>query len=93
MIFKAVGDSVLLKEVNLEETTDAGIIIKSKDFHPIYEVICIGDKVKITDEEGNVPIKVGDYIMIPKTVGNNVTYNGITYRYCKSWEILCIIEP
>ena len=36
MIFKAVGDSVLLKEVNLEETTDAGIIIKSKYFHPIY---------------------------------------------------------
>ena len=92
MSLKAVGDSVILKKVNLEEKTESGIILKSNDTYPIYEIVCIGEDLTISNEDGSNPIKVGDYVMIPNTVGNPVIYENVEYRYCKSWEILCTVE-
>lgn len=92
MALKAVGDSVILKKVDLEETTESGIILKSDSTYPIYEIICIGEELTIS-EDGKSPLKVGDYVMIPMTVGNPVTYENVEYKYCKSWEILCTVEP
>lgn len=92
MSLKAVGDSVILKKVNLEEKTESGIILKSNDTYPIYEIVCIGKDLVISNEDGSNPIKVGDYVMIPMTVGNPIIYENVEYRYCKSWEILCTIE-
>ena len=92
MSLKAVGDSVLLKEVNIEEKTEAGLIIKSKQLHPIYEVVCIGEDIDLKTPNGENELKVGDYVMIPLTVGNNVVFENKTYKYCKYWEILCKVE-
>lgn len=94
MILKAVGDSVILKKVNLEEKTKSGIIIKSNDFYPIYEIVSIGDDLIIYEDavDNSYKLKVGDYVMIPNTVGNPVIYENVEYRYCKSWEILCTVE-
>lgn len=92
MAFKAVGDSVILKKVNLEEKTESGIVLKSNDTYPIYEIVCIGEDLVISNEDGSNPIKVGDYVMIPMTVGNPVIYENVEYKYCKSWEILCTVE-
>ena len=91
-MFKAVKDSVLLELVNLEETTNEGIILKSNNVHPIYKVISIGDKNTSISKNSESPIKIGDYVMIPRTVGNDIIYEGKTYHYCKTWEILCIVE-
>lgn len=92
MSLKAVGNSVLLKEVNLEEKTKAGIIVKSKQMHPIYEVVCIGDDIDLKNAKGKNELSVGDYVMIPLTVGNSINYENKTYKYCKYWEILCKVE-
>lgn len=83
MNLKAVGNTVLLKEITVEETTSAGLIVSSKAQTPIYEVMFIGDLAQ-KEELFNV----GDKVLIRNTVGNDMFVDaGVKYRYVKWWEI------
>ena len=87
-ILKAVGDTVLLKEIVVEETTNAGLVLSSKVQTPIYEIRHIGDKAL----KENL-FTVGDKVLIKNTIGNDVFVdNGIKYRYVKWWEIDAIVS-
>lgn len=92
-MINALGDTIILENTKMEETTSSGIIINSNDFTHIYKVISMSDELSIEkDSNGNYPFKVGDYVLIHPIAGGDITWNGKTYRTVKSWEIQAIVE-
>ncbi len=87
-VVSAIGNTVLLKEVIVEETTNNGLIISSKSQTPIYEIISMGDIAK-----EQALFSVGDKVMIKHTIGSNVYVDTATvYKSVKWWEIDAIIN-
>lgn len=87
-IVNAIGNTVLLNKVNIEETTKGGLIIESNKLTPIYEIVSMGDLAK----NENL-FNVGDKVVIRNTVGSDVYIDSSTmYKSVKWWEIEGIIE-
>ena len=85
---KAVGNTVLLNKITVEEITKAGIIIDSNKQTPIYEIISIGE---IAEKENL--FNIGDKVLIRNTVGSDVKIDSLTtYKSVKWWEIDAIIN-
>lgn len=87
-IVNAIGNTVLLNKVNVEETTKSGLIIESNKLTPIYEIVSMGDLAK----NENL-FNVGDKVVIRNTVGSDVYIDSSTmYKSVKWWEIEGIVE-
>jgi co-chaperonin GroES (HSP10) len=87
-VVNAIGNTVLLKQLNLEETTHSGFILSSKTQSPIYEIKSIGDIAK----KENL-FKVGDKVLIRNTIGSDIYVdNAIIYKSVKWWEIDAIVN-
>lgn len=87
-VVNAIGNTVLLKKVNDEVKTKAGLILNSKTTTPIYEIMSIGSIAK----EENL-FNVGDKVVIRNTVGTDVYVDTtIVYKSVKWWEIDGILE-
>ena len=89
-MIKPLGDRVLIKMVESEETTKSGIILSSgsKEKPQIAEVVAVGPGT----EEVKMEIKVGDKVIINKYSGTEVKYEGTEYTIVKQEDILAIVE-
>ena len=87
-VVNAIGNTVLLNKVNVEEKTNGGLIVDSNKLTPIYEIMSMGNLAK---EEGL--FKVGDRVVIRNTVGSDVWVSQtVVYKSVKWWEIEGIVE-
>ena len=89
-MIKPLGDRVLIKMVESEETTKSGIILSSgsKEKPQIAEVVAVGPGT----EEVKMEIKIGDKVIINKYSGTEVKYEGTEYTIVKQEDILAIVE-
>ena len=89
-MIKPLGDRVLIKMVESEETTKSGIILSSgsKEKPQIAEVVAVGPGT----EEVKMEIKVGDKVIINKYSGTEVKYEGTEYTIVKQEDVLAIVE-
>ena len=76
--FQPLGNRVLLRRLEAEETLKGGIILPetAKKKQEKAEVIAIGTGKK--DKQGNLipmPVKVGDIVLIEKYSGQEITLN------------------
>ena len=84
---KPLGDQVLLKTVEPENKTAAGIYIPAtaQDDTPIVaEVLAVGESDKIKKKG----IKVGDVVIYSKYAGTEVEYKGEKYILVSVKDIL-----
>lgn len=95
MAIKPLGDRVLVKQVEAEEKTDAGVVIpdtaKEKPQQAIVEEVGTGKK----NEEGKtIPLDVekGQKVLYGKYSGTEVSYKGEGYLILREEDILAIIE-
>ena len=89
MKLKPMADNVLLKQHDAAETTVSGIILATaaKDKPAIYEVVSVGPGT--TDVERLV--KAGDKVVVSKFSGNEITLDGVDYKFVKQDDVLAVV--
>lgn len=93
-MIKPLGDRVLIKMKEAEETTKSGIILTtgSKEKPQIAEVIEVGPGEKIEGKLQEMYVKKGDNVYVSKYAGTEVKYQGEDYIIVKQDDILAIVE-
>ena len=90
-----LGDRVVLKQVQAEETTKSGIVLPgtAQEKPQQAEVIAVGPGT--LDKDGN-PVKmevaVGDQVIYSKYAGTEVKLDGEEYVVVKQSDILAIVK-
>ena len=93
-MIKPLGDRVLIKMKEAEETTKSGIILTtgSKEKPQIAEVVEVGPGEKIEGKLQEMYVKKGDNVYVSKYAGTEVKYEGQDYIIVKQDDILAIVE-
>ena len=93
-MIKPLGDRVLIKMVEAEETTKSGIILSSsaQEKPQIAEVIEVGPGIDLDGQKVEMQVKKGDKIITSKYSGTEVKYEGQEYIIVKQSDILAIVE-
>jgi len=93
-MIKPLGDRVLIKMKEAEETTKSGIILTtgSKEKPQIAEVVEVGPGEKVDGKLQEMYVKKGDNVYVSKYTGTEVKYEGQDYIIVKQDDILAIVE-
>ena len=93
-MIKPLGDRVLLKMVEAEETTKSGIILTSasQEKPQIAEIIAVGPGGVVDGEKIEMQVKVGEKVITSKYSGTEVKYEGTKYIIVRQSDILAIVE-
>ena len=93
-MIKPLGDRVLIKMKEAEETTKSGIILTtgSKEKPQIAEVIEVGPGEKVDGKFEEMYVKKGDNVYVSKYAGTEVKYEGQDYIIVKQDDILAIVD-
>lgn len=89
-----LGDRVVLKQLEAEETTKSGIILtgQTKEKPQQAEVIAVGPGGVIDGKEVKMQVKTGDKVVYSKYAGSEVKLGDDEYIVIKQNDILAIIE-
>lgn len=95
MNMKPLADRVVLKAVEAEEKTKAGIILtaSAQEKPQIALVVAVGPGAR--DEHGALipmEVKVGDKVITGKYSGTEVKMDGTEYTIVKQSDILAIVD-
>ena len=93
-MIKPLGDRVLIKMKEAEETTKSGIILTtgSKEKPQIAEVVEVGPGEKVDGKLQEMYVKKGDNVYVSKYAGTEVKYEGEDYIIVKQEDILAIVD-
>ena len=93
-MIKPLGDRVLVKMVEIEQTTKSGIILNSgsQEKPQIAEVVAVGPGGIIDGEKVEMNVKIGDKVITGKYTGTEVKYQGIDYIIVRQSDVLAIVE-
>ena len=93
-MIKPLGDRVVVKMVEAEETTKSGIILSSgaQEKPQIAEVIAVGPGKEYNGKIEKMQVKVGDKVITGKYSGTEVKYDGTEYIIVKQSDILAVVE-
>ena len=85
-----LGDRVVLKQLEAEETTKSGIVLpeKSQEKPQQAKVVAVGPGT----EEVKMEVKKGDEVIYSKYSGTNVKLEGKEYVIVKQSDILAIVK-
>lgn len=94
MNLRPLGDRVIIKKVEAEETTKSGIVLPgtAKEKPQVAEVIAVGPGGNVEGKEIKMEVKVGDKVLFSKYSGNEVKVDGVEYTILKQDDILAIVE-
>ena len=94
MNVKPLGDRVVIKNVEMEETTKSGILLTgtAKEKPQMAEVIAIGPGGNVDGKEIAMQVKVGDKVIYSKYAGNEVKLDGTEYIVIRQSDILAVVE-
>ncbi len=93
-MIKPLGDRVLIKMIEAEETTKSGIILTSasQEKPQIAQIIAIGPGGIVDGEKVEMQVKVGEKVITSKYAGTEVKYEGTDYIIVKQSDILAVVE-
>ena len=93
-MLKPLADRVLVKMVEVEETTKSGIILSSgaKEKPQIAEIIAVGPGIETEDRKIKMYVEKGQKVIINKYSGTEVKYENQEYIILKRDDILAIVE-
>ena len=94
MTMKPLGDRVVIKNIEAEETTKGGIILAgaAKEKPVMAEVVAIGPGGMVDGKEVKMQVKVGEKLIYSKYAGTEVKLDGAEYIIVKQGDILAVIE-
>ena len=89
-----LGDRVVLKQIEAEETTKSGIVLpgQAQEKPQQAEVIAVGPGGVVDGKEVKMEVKVGDQVIYSKYSGTEVKLDEDEYIIVKQNDILAVIE-
>ncbi len=94
MNIKPLGDRVVIKMVETEETTKSGLILASsaKEKPQVAEVVAVGPGGMVDGKEVVMELKVGDRVLLSKYAGTEVKLESQEYTILRQSDVLAKIE-
>ena len=94
MTIRPLADRVVLKMVEVEETTASGIFLTSasKEKPQIAEVISVGPGKVVDGEKVEMTVKPGDKVLMSKYSGTEVKVDGEEFVIVSIDDILAVCE-
>lgn len=94
MKIKPLGDKVVIKMLEGEETTKSGIVLpgSAKEKPSVAEVISVGPGGIVDGKEIVMQVKAGDKVLTSKYAGTEVKFDGQEFTILKQSDILAVIE-
>ena len=90
---KPLGDRVVLKQLDAEETTKSGIVLpgQNKEKPQQAEVVAVGPGGVVDGKEVKMEVKAGDQVIYSKYAGTEVKLDDEEYIIVKQSDILAIL--
>ena len=94
MTLVPLGDRVVLKQVEAEETTKSGIVLpgQAQEKPQQAEVVAVGPGGVVEGKEVKMEVEVGNKVIYSKYAGTEVKLDGEEYIIVKQNDILAIVE-
>lgn len=94
MTMKPLGDRVVIKNMEAEETTKGGIILAAaaKEKPQMAEVLAVGPGGVVDSKEVTMYVHVGDKVVYSKYAGTEVKLDGTEYIIVRQNDILAVVE-
>ena len=94
MTIKPLSDRVVVKLVEVEETTKSGLILaaSAQEKPQIAEVIAVGPGGLVDGKEVEMYVKSGDKVITSKYSGTEVKLDKEEYTIVRQSDILAIVE-
>lgn len=94
MKLRPLSDRVVIKSVEVEETTKSGLILtgNAKEKPQMAEVIAVGPGGLVDGKEVTMYVSVGDKVIYSKYAGNEVKLDGNEYIIVRQSDILAVVE-
>lgn len=94
MTIKPLADRVVLKAVEVEETTKSGIILaaSAQEKPQVAEVVAVGPGGVVDGKEVTMYVKPGDKVITNKYSGTEVKMDDTEYTIVRQADILAVVE-
>ena len=94
MIVKPLGDRVVIKNVEMEETTKSGIVLTgaAKEKPQMAEVLAVGPGGMVDGKEVTMHVKGGDKVIYSKYAGTEVKLDGKEMIIVRQSDVLATVE-
>ena len=94
MTVKPLGDRVVIKNVEAEETTKGGLILTSaaKEKPQMAQVLAVGPGGLVDGKEVTMQVTVGQKVIYSKYAGTEVKIDGEELIIVRQNDILAVVE-
>lgn len=94
MVIRPLGERVVVKMLETEDTTKSGIVLpgSAKEKPQVAEVIAVGPGGVTDGEFVEMEVSIGDKVLINKYAGTEVKMDGEELTILKQSDILAIVE-
>ena len=94
MKVKPLGDRVVIKNVESEETTKSGIVLpgSAKEKPQMAEVLAVGPGGMVDGNEVTMIVTPGQRVLVGKYTGTKVKLEDVEYTIVRQSDILAVIE-
>ena len=94
MTVKPLGDRVVIKNVEAEETTKSGLILTSaaKEKPQMALIIAVGPGGNVDGKEITMQVKEGQKVIYSKYAGTEVKVDGEELIIVRQSDILAVVE-
>ncbi len=94
MTLKPLADRVVIKNVELEETTKSGIVLpgSAKEKPQIAEVISVGPGGNVDGKDIVMHVKAGDRVVYSKYAGTEIKLDKEEFIIVRQSDILAVVE-
>ncbi|MBQ8073177.1 MAG: co-chaperone GroES [Clostridia bacterium] len=94
MTVKPLGDRVVIKNCEAEETTKSGLILTSaaKEKPQMAMVLAVGPGGKVDGKEITMQVKEGQKVIYSKYAGTEVKVDGEELIIVRQSDILAVVE-
>ena len=94
MSLKPLFDRVVIKDAEMEETTQGGLILTSsaKEKPQYAHVVAVGPGGVVDGKEITMQVEVGQKVVYSKYAGTEIKIDGEEYKIVRQSDILAIVE-
>jgi len=94
MNIKPLGDRIIIRVIESEETTKSGIVLPgtAKEKPMQGEVLAVGSGEMVDGKKVPLELKVGDKVIYSKYAGTEVKMDGKEYLIVRQSDVLAVIE-
>ena len=94
MTIKPLGDRVVIKNVEAEETTKSGLLLttSAKEKPQMAVVLAVGPGGNVAGKEVTMHVSVGQKVIYSKYAGTECKLEGEEYIIVRQSDILAVVE-